>query len=385
MKEEKGAITLFVLVSCMFMIIILLVVNIGVMNKNRSQEKNLEEIAKQYSQNETDLDNVYAKVTNENEYLTVSEMRDMFYPVGSIYITTNNQNPTTKTLVSTPNSLDGYVPRNQKLRTYPYLYLGFNPNNGTSKIFRYEDFTNGSPQFKIISEVNPNPTICFIPQNYRGATGDSLSDLATLNGYPTLSNKSDYYNTWLAQNSQIISLQMQQEQFNYEAGQLQTGLNMLSNIGNVLTGDFGSSQGIINGGLELARADKNHDFYIKQQMAQIEKQAMLPDKANLSSSNATLMGYNLIDKNIFTRYTIKSQFAERIDKYFDMYGYLTNKVKVPNLNNRPNWNYIKTIGANILGNIPQQDLNLIKDFFNNGITLWHNTSTFLDYSQNNRI
>ena len=93
MKEEKGAITLFVLVSCMFMIVILLIVNIGVMNKNRSQEKNLEEIAKQYSQNETDLDNVYEKVTNENEYLTVSEMRDMFYPVGSIYITTNNQNP----------------------------------------------------------------------------------------------------------------------------------------------------------------------------------------------------------------------------------------------------------------------------------------------------
>lgn len=105
---------------------------------------------------------------------------------------------------------------------------------------------------------------------------------------------------------------------------------------------------------------------------------------SLSSSNATLIGYNLIDKNIFTRYNIKSDFAKRIDKYFDMYGYLTNTVKVPNINNRPNWNYIKTIGANILGNIPQSDLLQIRDLFNNGITLWHNTSTFLDYSQNNR-
>ena len=43
MREEKGSITLFVLISCMFMVVILLVVNIGVMNKNRSQEKNLEE------------------------------------------------------------------------------------------------------------------------------------------------------------------------------------------------------------------------------------------------------------------------------------------------------------------------------------------------------
>ena len=100
MKEEKGAITLFVLVSCMFMVVILLVVNIGVMNKNRSQEKNLEEIAKQYSQNETDLDNAYAKVADENKYLTEKEIKELIeesklemYPVGSIYISTNEQNP----------------------------------------------------------------------------------------------------------------------------------------------------------------------------------------------------------------------------------------------------------------------------------------------------
>lgn len=42
---------------------------------------------------------------------------------------TYTQNPTSKTLVSTPSNLDGYVPKNQKLRTYPYLYVGFNPPN----------------------------------------------------------------------------------------------------------------------------------------------------------------------------------------------------------------------------------------------------------------
>ena len=104
MKEEKGAITLFVLISCMFMVVILLVVNIGVMNKNRSQEKNLEEIAKQYNQNETDLDNAYAKVADENTYLTELQIEELIeekiktsrletYPIGSIYITTNEQNP----------------------------------------------------------------------------------------------------------------------------------------------------------------------------------------------------------------------------------------------------------------------------------------------------
>ena len=297
---------------------------------------------------------------------------------------TYTSNPVMKTLVSTPNSLDGYTPRNQKLRTYPYMYVGFNPNNGSSKIYRYEDFANGTPEFKLISEVNPNPTICFIPQNYRGATGDSLSDISTMNGYPTLSSRNDYFNSWLAQNSEIISLQMQQEQYNYEIGQYQTGLNMLGSMGSTLAGNVGGVGDFVGGIMSLAQNDVNHDFYIKQQMAQIEKQSLLPDKANLSSSNATLIGYNLVDKNIFTRYTIKYQFAERIDKYFDMFGYLTNKVKVPNTNNRPNWNYIKTIGINLLGDIPQSDLALLKNYFDNGITLWHNPATFLDYSQNNR-
>lgn len=305
-----------------------------------------------------------------------------------VYILQNgknyNQTPTNKTLISTPNSLDGYYPRNQKLRTYPYLYLGFNPSNGSSKIYRYEDFTNGTPEFKIISEVNPNPSIIFIPQNYRGQNGDCLSDIANLNGYPTLSSKNDFFNSWLAQNGEIINLQMQQEQFNYEVGQVETGLSMLGSMASTLSGNYGSVGEFISGGINLAKADRNHDFYIKQQMAQIEKQKLLPDKVSLSSSNATLIGYNMIDKNIFTRYNIKKQFAERIDKYFDMYGYLTNIVKIPNINNRPNWNYVKTIGCNIIGDIPQTDLQTIKNMFDNGITLWHNKDTFLDYSKNNR-
>ena len=298
----------------------------------------------------------------------------------------NNQTRTTKQLVSTPSSLDGYTPRNQKLRTYPYLYVGFNPPNASSKIFRYEDFSGGTPEFDIISEVNPNPTVIFIPKNYRGMTGDSLQDICSMNGYPTLSSKSDYFNSWLAQNGEIINLQMQQEQFNYEIGQVQNVVGGVGSlVGNVASRNIGGAiSDVINTPLNMYSQSQNHDFYVKQQMAQIEKQKLLPDSVNLSSSNATLLGFGLQDKNIFTRYNIKAQFAERIDKFFDMYGYLTNKVKLPNTHNRPNWNYVKTIGVNIIANIPQTDLQTIKNMFDNGITLWHNTSTFLDYSQNNR-
>ena len=55
-------------------------------------------------------------------------------------------------------------------------------------------------------EVNPNPSLYFIPQNYRGANGNSMSDSATLNGYPQLSSKVDVYNSWLAENTGIINI-----------------------------------------------------------------------------------------------------------------------------------------------------------------------------------
>ena len=83
--------------------------------------------------------------------------------------------------------------------------------------------------------------------------------------------------------------------------------------------------------------------------------------------------------------SIKKEMAQIIDSYFSMYGYKTNAVKIPNITGRTNWNYVKTINCNIEGNIPQMDLQKIKEMFNKGVTLWHNSTTFLDYTQSNTI
>ena len=83
--------------------------------------------------------------------------------------------------------------------------------------------------------------------------------------------------------------------------------------------------------------------------------------------------------------SVKSEYAKIIDDYFTMYGYKVNSLKIPNITGRTYWNYVKTIGCNFEGNIPQGDLNEIKNMFNRGITLWHNPTYYLDYSQSNTI
>lgn len=54
--------------------------------------------------------------------------------------------------------------------------------------------------------------------------------------------------------------------------------------------DYGGTIGSgIDLGFNLARADVNHEYYIKNIMAQKEKQALLPNTGHMSSSNATLL------------------------------------------------------------------------------------------------
>ena len=68
-----------------------------------------------------------------------------------------------------------------------------------------------------------------------------------------------------------------------------------------------------------------------------------------------------------------------------MFGYKVNLVKVPNITGRQNWNYVKTINCNFDGDIPQNDLNIIKQMFDNGVTLWHNPANIYNYNLTNNI
>lgn len=287
-------------------------------------------------------------------------------------------------------TLDSYTPRNKKLLSYPYTYLTINPQNGQSKVYKYENFS-GNPSIKIISEMNPNPDIMIIPQNYNGKTGDCTTEASHLTGYPTIGYQTDTFNAWLAQNQQILDLNLEHTKNTYAISSASRAINqagnLLGTVGNIMSLDFGgavsaatSAANFIN---EEKQAQVDFVYDIKSQMAQKEAQSLVPSSANLGSS-ATLLGYNLLGTNLVQKYSIRRQWAEKIDSYLDLYGYQTNQVKIPNINNRPNWNYIKTIGCNINGNIPQMDLAEIKELFNSGITLWHNANNFKNYNANNR-
>lgn len=112
---------------------------------------------------------------------------------------------------------------------------------------------------------------------------------------------------------------------------------------------------------------------------------MVPPQAQGNVSGGYLQFSSDMYKFSFRKMSVRAEYARAIDSYFSMFGYKTNRLKVPNITGRTNWNYVKTVGCNVLADIPQEDLQQIKAMFNNGVTIWHNPTTYLDYSQNNAI
>lgn len=86
---------------------------------------------------------------------------------------------------------------------------------------------------------------------------------------------------------------------------------------------------------------------------------------------------------VVTQEFITSEYAARIDKFFDRYGYAYNMLAVPQMNNRPHWTYVKTAGARIEGDLPQDATKEIEDIFDNGITFWKNMDEVGNYALDN--
>ena len=69
--------------------------------------------------------------------------------------------------------------------------------------------------------------------------------------------------------------------------------------------------------------------------------------------------------------TVRDDIKDQVDSYFKQFGYATQKMLLPNLRTKTRYNFVKTIGANIVGSIPQNYLVQLRNIFDQGITLWH--------------
>ncbi len=274
------------------------------------------------------------------------------------------------TEIDRPTALtNGYVPKNNKLFTYPYSFLSLSNNQGSNMEYRWENTENGETlQLVEQGTLYGYPTILIYPRNYRHIYNDYEYGLM-LSNFPTCSWDSDVFKQWWNENkSSFITSTV--------AGAVEntTRFAVASATGNAVTAGL-QAESLLTG--------------ISTSLAKYTDMKAIPAQAK---GQIQADGLNAaIGRLGFTAYTVslRQEYLKIIDDYFTEFGYACHQVKVPNIHARTKWTYTKTRGCVIHAasdtGLPADAENEIAKIFDNGITFWVNGNEVGDYSLSNDI
>lgn len=274
-----------------------------------------------------------------------------------------------------PSSNGSYVPKNKKLLTYPYCYLGMSNGTNQDGKYRYEWWRNGAPKFEIIPDAITGSFLCQpLGYNNGDSTGtqqtNSWNFAMTLSDLPQIPYKTDTFKIWFAQNKVKFTT----------SNVLATGMGIAgATAASLLTGGVGAVAGagimssLTGAGLKLANSVGGY----QDMMAK-------PDFVRGTAGSTIPLNTHQLDFITYDAH-LQPEYARIIDDYFTMYGYATKRIKVPNRNVRPHWTYTKTIGCNVIGSCPADDTKKICEIYDKGITFWRHANEVGNYTLNNAV
>ena len=284
-----------------------------------------------------------------------------------------------ETLTTAVTTIDGHTIRNNKLKQYPYSYIQVTNSAGGTMILKPQLWDTSTHQMRIYGALCPGCSIVAVPLNYAGY--DIAWEYALpLAKYPQLNYSTDQYINWQTQNGLNNSWQ----EFSGIA-QATIGAGQISSaVGGAVAGGGAWSEAsgdIIKGGSNYFGGL----YQITDAIYQRHLAELIPAqfKGNANSGDVWSSAQNITFRYNFM--SVRNEVARYIDTYFDMYGYKICQLADISgyMTTRSNWNFIKTIDVNLTGDIPEADLQKLKNLFNNGFTIWHTTTHYLDYTQTN--
>ena len=282
------------------------------------------------------------------------------------------------------NDLNPYVPKNNKMFTYPYMQLRLTNNAGNTSEYRYENFsTPSSPVFEWVGNYVLNPTILCYPYRHKGVELD-YDNGVTLNDFPMPIYSTDQFAMWYQSHSNRATSQV-------------IGASIFG-IATMALGLFGGGLGFTGkmAGMTVGRGMALAGSGLVSSIAnnigtELDYKNMPGDVKGQISTELINTGLNRTGFRFYNM-TIKKEFARIIDNYFTMFGYAVKEVKIPNIRNagtpnRPYFNYVKTQGCVIHATsnrgLPAEDESKIASIYDKGITFWNNLEDVGNYSLNN--
>lgn len=322
----------------------------------------------------------YIDSNESDSIVSITMVPSAFRGPNTVHLTNNN--------ISKPyHDIMGYVPRNKKLFCYPYKYCTIDNREGSTLDLMYEymnsvpDATSsGNMSFTILGQSYPSTceVVCF-PSNYKGSTGSEYR--ITMNHFPICSFSVDSYQAYLAQKNayfkQDLALTTANGAINTVAGAAHGAINGVVGgpIGSAVGAMQGASNALIDTTSNILSTVSNNMILnsVRPESPSVQKGSETPDI--WFSTNGK--GFSLYEK------CITKNYAMMLDSYFDMFGYAVKQHGTPNMNARPHWTYVKTIGCNVKGNLPASDSRDIEGIFDAGCRFWHNLIEMGNYGLDN--
>lgn len=276
------------------------------------------------------------------------------------------------------SDIAGYVPRNKKLFTYPYKCLSVYNSEGHSVDYKYEYFntlpdqqSTGVCTFNMKTLISSNPLIALYPLNYKGQAV-AYDEQIDMRHFTTCNYAIDTWKAYYAMNKSTID---------YDKG-----ANVGANVGRALIGGLGATMGVLEGNIGGFLGGANQAISslqsVGQTLAKHEDYQRMPNVSR-GAANNDLMTADQTKDFYFEEKCITKNYAMMIDDYFTMFGYAIKQVATPNMNARPYFTYVKTIGCTVHGNLPSDDAAEIESIFDRGVRFWKNHSNIGNYSLNN--
>lgn len=265
--------------------------------------------------------------------------------------------------------------RNKKMYNSQFSFIECLLPNGNRFVLKPEFIKDSAPVVMLVSTLIPAPNFYFYTPDYCGAEKDFLMNANNISGFPCFPVQNNTYPLQTAQAEATNTLVHSQNRSNI----------FWDTVGNVAQAVFtGDPLNVLSTGIDAyknVRSELQSSERDRQRIGQMQTNVSLTGASG--GGLATFIASKKLEI-LYRWWTVKPEFAEKIEQFFDVYGYKVSRFGVPNLNSRPRYNYIKCNNVNIYGNIPNEFMQPLRNMFINGFTLWHDKNNVGTYGNNQK-
>jgi hypothetical protein len=264
-------------------------------------------------------------------------------------------------------------PVESKLYMYPYTLTILDDFKGNRVVLKNEYIDNPTLYIEVMGSLGVSNKVAYIPRDYTTDYITDVNEKARIALEHSLINNNaqdvpilvDMLAAYLQGNKNSLANQTNTIVFN----------GVLGEIGNTITGVASAAQanpvGVAGAGVNVVKGAGDTALALQAIQAKLKDIGNVPPQLAKMGSNTAFSFGNTYTGFYVIKKQIKPEYSKKLTDYFNMFGYKKNEVKIPNFNTRQSWNYVETKSCNITGNFNNEDLQELKNIFDNGIFLWH--------------